>query len=326
MANSFEVPKLGRLTQVDLREVWASEPYSFTPWLAEAENLQFLAEALDIPRLELVATERQVDVFSADIVARAPDTGQTVLIENQIERTDHTHLGQVLTYAAGLEAAIIVWVARRFTEGHRAALDWLNHITADDFAFFGVEVEAYRIGASEPAPKFNVVSRPNEWARQVRAVSQLADDSPQANAHEVFWRGYETAARTIGAPIRVGSKPVRSTNYYVRASDRAPVYYCAYRALSVRQLGAYFTLQGEAAGPLYEALERNRDTIEGAYGSPLTWKIEREGRLYSLNPGPQPGTSDETDISRQQQLLAGMMKQLHAAIQPALDAALAELE
>lgn len=101
---THQVPQIGRLTPLDLREVWSSEPYSFTPWLADPENLQFLADSLDLPGLELVRTEHPVDSFSADIVAKIVDTDHFVLIENQLERTDHTHLGQVLTYAPRFDA------------------------------------------------------------------------------------------------------------------------------------------------------------------------------------------------------------------------------
>src|ERR1700733_3361567 len=175
---SGSIPSLGRLTTMDLREVWSSEPGSFTPWLAQPENLQFLAEALGMPGLDLVGTEQAVDIFSADIVARAPDTGETVLIENQLERSDHTHLGQILTYAAGLDAAIIIWITRKFTDGHRAALDWLNSITTEKFAFFGVEVDAVKIGDSMPAPRFVVVARPNDWTRKLKVAAAQSAATP----------------------------------------------------------------------------------------------------------------------------------------------------
>jgi len=213
---SGSIPSLGRLTTMDLREVWSSEPGSFTPWLALPENLQFLAEALGMPGLDLVGTEQAVDIFSADIVARAPDTGETVLIENQLERSDHTHLGQILTYAAGLDAAIIVWITRKFTDGHRAALDWLNSITTEKFAFFGVEVDAVKIGDSIPAPRFVVIARPNDWTRRLKVAAAQSEATPDTAAYTSFWNGYDEKARLVGAPIRIAASQVRSSNYYVR--------------------------------------------------------------------------------------------------------------
>lgn len=161
------VPDLGRLESVDLRTAWTSEPRDFTPWLAGEENLALLGETLGL-ELEADGTEMGVGPFSADILCHLPGTEHWVLIENQLEQTDHTHLGQIITYAAGLDALTVIWVAARFVEEHRAALDWLNDNTAEGISFFGVEVQLWRIGDSPPAPRFNVVSKPNAWTKKVR--------------------------------------------------------------------------------------------------------------------------------------------------------------
>jgi hypothetical protein len=124
--SATETPALGRLEPVPLREAWQNEALDFTPWLAKPENIVFLGEAIGIPHLEVVSQETYVGPFRADIVCK--DTSdQCVLIENQLEITDHGHLGQLLTYAAGLDAVTMVWVAKSFTEEHRATLDWLNN-------------------------------------------------------------------------------------------------------------------------------------------------------------------------------------------------------
>ena len=121
---------LGRLKRIDdLREVWKTEAQDFTPWLAKEENLTLLGETLNL-ELELEAVEKDVGPFRADILCRDIDDDSLVLVENQVERTDHRHLGQILTYAAGLNTVTIVWVAKSFTDEHRAALDWLNEIKA----------------------------------------------------------------------------------------------------------------------------------------------------------------------------------------------------
>ena len=154
--------QLSRLERVDLGDVWKSEPASFTPWLAE--NLVFLSETLGMD-LELEAQEKNVGPYRADIVCKDTTDNSWVLIENQLEATDHTHLGQILTYAAGLNAVTIAWIARRFTDEHRAALDWLNENSTDNLQFFGLEIEVWRIGESPPAPKFNIVAKPNTWTK-----------------------------------------------------------------------------------------------------------------------------------------------------------------
>ena len=175
VADGMTKQSLGRLAPVDLREVWESEALDFTPWLAQPENMTLLGKAIGI-ELEVETQEKSVGPFRADILCKDTTTGDWVLIENQLERTDHTHLGQLLTYAAGLEAVTVVWVAGRFTDEHRAALDWLNAITAPTYAFFALEVELWRIDDSPVAPKFNVVSKPNDWSKTLKQAASAAQN------------------------------------------------------------------------------------------------------------------------------------------------------
>ena len=156
------VQPLGRLEKVDIREIWKNEAVDFTPWLAEPANIGLLGDTIGM-ELEVEAVEKDVGRFFADILCKDAASDRFVVIENQIENTDHDHLGKTITYAAGLEATAIVWIAKHFGEEHRAALDWLNEITGAEVAFFGLEVEAWKIGDSPAAPKFNVVCRPNDF-------------------------------------------------------------------------------------------------------------------------------------------------------------------
>jgi len=184
-------PKLGKLTKVDLREVWTSEPYDFTPWLAHEENLKLLGDALEM-ELVLVQSEKGVGSFSCDILAKDMATDHYVAIENQLEGTDHIHLGQLLTYAAGLDALTVVWVSKFMRDEHRQALDWLNSKTSEDLSFFGVEVELWRIGESDVAPRFNVVSRPNTYQKAARQSKEAAST---ASAAGQLYLSYFTALR-----------------------------------------------------------------------------------------------------------------------------------
>lgn len=163
------VDHLGRLKKISLREAWKDEARDFTPWLADTDNLQLLAEELGL-ELELESREEPVGPFSADLLCRAGD-GSWVIIENQLEKTDHTHLGQIITYASGLDAVTVIWIAAKFTEEHRAAIDWLNRITDEHHNFFGLEIELWKIGESAKAPKFNIVSKPNDWSKSVRSAA-----------------------------------------------------------------------------------------------------------------------------------------------------------
>lgn len=161
---------LGKFERVDLRDIWGHEASGFSPWLAREENLADLAQTLNM-KLELVGQEKDIGPFRADILCKELFSQDYVIIKSQLENTNHAHLGQILTYAAGLRARAVVWIAKQFSEEHRAALDWLNNISKDNFEFFALEIELWRIGESPPAPKFNVVSRPNKWQRGVIETS-----------------------------------------------------------------------------------------------------------------------------------------------------------
>ena len=206
----MDVANLGRLERVNLREVWQTEDGYFTPWQAEEENIALLSEILGL-KLEVEAQEKEVGPFRADILCKELNNDTWVLIENQIERTDHRHLGQLLTYAAGLSAVTIVWITASFRDEHRATLDWLNGITSDEFHFFALEVELWRIGESLAAPKFNVVSRPNSWTKRVADASRnlatgVRSERQQLNLN--YWNGlmelvaYRKLASQIGLPVR----------------------------------------------------------------------------------------------------------------------------
>lgn len=157
------IPELGKLESVNVRDVWQHEAYKFTPWLAE--NITQLGEALNMD-LEVVQQEAQTGDFYLDILARDRSSGAMVAIENQLEWTDHSHLGQILTYAGGHDARILIWVTPQFRDEHRAALDWLNRWTPDEIEVYGVEVRAVKIGNSAIAPEFIPVAFPNAWSKR----------------------------------------------------------------------------------------------------------------------------------------------------------------
>ena len=164
--------QFGRLQDLPLREAWKHEAHSFTPWLAE--NIDHLSEAIGIP-LELTGTEVAVETFSADILARNTIDDTVVLIENQLESTDHTHLGQIMTYLAGLDANTVVWIAPEFRQPHLTAIRWLNEHTADGFSFFAVRLRVVRIGDSPVAPIFEIAEKPDRWTRQLRTEAKRED-------------------------------------------------------------------------------------------------------------------------------------------------------
>ncbi len=195
-----EERNLGWLEEVNVRKVWQHEAQDFTPWLAS--HLDRLGEALGL-RLELEGTEVAVESFAADIKARDVSDGSFVLIENQLERTDHAHLGQILTYLAGLDARKVVWISPEFQDAHLSAIRWLNEHTADDFAFFAVQLRVVRIGDSPCAPVFEVLARPSEWERRLSQQRRAGEYTPEAERRMRFWEFYmERHPRAAEAGLR----------------------------------------------------------------------------------------------------------------------------
>lgn len=197
---------LGKIENVDLREVWETEDKDFTPWLAEDINITQLGDAIGID-LDVESQEENVGPFRADILARDTATGHYVLIENQLEITDHKHLGQIMTYAAGLDAFSIIWIAKNFTEEHRAAVDWLNRITDENINFFGIEIQVIRIGDSQFAPQFKVVAKPNDWTRSVKKAANDNELTDTKLKQREYWTALKKYVADNGNPFKM-QKPL----------------------------------------------------------------------------------------------------------------------
>jgi len=276
------LPKLalGRLVRVDLRLAWEHEALQFTPWLAQPENISLLGEAIHLD-LEVQQSEAPVGPFSADILCKETTSGHYVLIENQLERTDHTHLGQLLTYAAGLEAVTIFWVAKTFTSEHRAALDWLNRATGEGLNFFGLEVEVWRIGDSPMAPKFNVVSQPNDWLVTVKdlVVKPAGELGGAALKNLEFWTQFNEYCETVGA-TRWTKKP--STDYWkYHGVGRTGFGLSTANAMTSNWSTVSLVMSGNDCKPFYYQLEQRKPEIEAALRA-LEWEElpgKKESRL-----------------------------------------------
>jgi len=197
------VSELARLERVDLRTVWSHEERDFTSWLAESENLSDLGEVLGTD-LVLRQTEASVGKFELDILAEEEGTGRAVVIENQLEATDHAHLGQLVTYASGFDASMIVWIVREIREEYRQAIEWLNERTDERTGFFLVRIELWRIGESPPAPKFDVVVRPNEWAKAVKKGTTSGGELSSTQIKQLdFWTRFKAWVAEANPKVRL---------------------------------------------------------------------------------------------------------------------------
>ncbi len=272
--------KLSKITKVELRSCWQNEASDFTPWLASEENIALLADALGMNELEVKAQEEHVGPFRADILCVDPGTDKYVLIENQLEKTDHNHLGQILTYAAGLDAVTIIWIAEHFTEEHRAAIDWLNRITDKEFNFFGVEIGLIKIGDSAAAPVFNVIAKPNGWSKDVRS-SQSSGEGRSAN--EVFKYNYwQTFVEYMANhPSKLFRTPNASHDHWMNIAMGKGGMHIAL-LLNTREQKATIQLYmwDDADKKYFDYLVKYKDEAEERIGVPLTWR-RLEGKKAS---------------------------------------------
>lgn len=263
---------LGRLERVELRAVWSSESGDFTPWLAQEENISLLGDTIGID-LQVESTEKYVGPFRADIVCKDTILDSWVLIENQLERTDHSHLGQLLTYAAGLDAVTIVWIAERFTDEHRAALDWLNEVTEKNINFFGLEIELWCIGDSAYAPKFNVVSQPNDWTKTVQSTREAAESGELSSIRLLrleFWTAFRDYLVEHHSILK-SQKP--NTDHWTNfAIGRSNFTLSALVGMRDGFLEVNILMRGSYAKAHYNLLALERETIEAEIGAELEWR------------------------------------------------------
>lgn len=206
-----------------MRDVWPHEALDFTKWLSEEPNLAILSSAVGI-ELELIETESSVGSFNVDIYAQEAGTGRKVIIENQLEDTNHDHLGKVITYAAGKGAEVVVWVVARARDEHRQAIEWLNQHTDSDFGFFLVEIELWSIGDSLPAPRFNVVEQPNEWTKAIKLSEGLSETE---RVKLSYWTKYREVAQATPEFLRVFNPQKPSKDHWTTLRCGTSAYHIA---------------------------------------------------------------------------------------------------
>jgi len=263
----MEGKHLSRLVSVDLREAWQHEATDFTNWLAKEDNLELLAETLGIS-ISSPETEVNVGSFSVDIRAE-DDSDHVIVIENQLEKTDHDHLGKLITYASGLDAKTMIWIVKESREEHRQAVQWLNSNTSRGINFFLIEVEVLKIDDSAPAPRFNIIERPNEWAKEAKqqtgtgkeksalALQQLAffnDLRDYGRAHAQNVKSWQNGSAQHWYTTRIGTSEAHIDTRVNSRDKRIAV-------------DIYIDDNME----LFQSLFADKDEIETALGSSLQW-------------------------------------------------------
>lgn len=204
---------LGTLKQVNLRSVWKHEALDFTQWLAKEENIQLLSDEIGIT-LSNVRPEESIGRYNVDLVAIDETSEKKVIIENQLESTDHKHLGQIITYASGYNASIIIWIVKDVREEHQKAMEWLNSNTPSGLSFFLIKMELWQIGNSPYAPKFHILVEPNDWAKTLQSSSPSNQELTDTKLSQLeFWKLFIEYANEHNTSIKVGRKP-RPQHWY----------------------------------------------------------------------------------------------------------------
>lgn len=263
--------ELGKFERIaDLRTVWPHEAHDFTKWLAEEENLALLSDEIGLD-IVLNETESSVGSFNVDIFASEEGTSRKIIIENQLEATDHDHLGKIITYASGKDAEIIIWIVKRARDEHRKAIEWLNQHTDENFGFFLVEIELWRINNSPLAPKFNVIERPNDWAKTMKTTDGI---SSTRTIQLDFWNEFSDFAASY--PSIKLSKPHARSYLDVRNSPSNP-HPVLQMNLSKNEIYAMIYIHGL---DLFDKYQEHQQEIEGELGMTLKWhSAQKDARI-----------------------------------------------
>ena len=260
---------LGKLEKLNPRQAWRNEATEFTPWLAQEENLGLLADALGLSELSLVQTEHPIGDFNLDILC-TDDQGE-VIIENQLDSTDHKHLGQILTYAAGVEAKKVIWIADSFRTEHIAALEFLNHNTTSDLNFFAVEISLWKIGDSAMAPNFNVVVKPNDWSKTTRENARFASVSNPTKQQQLkFWGDWIDYLKTTKSFLKP-RKPIPQP-WSIISAGRTGFHFAAVINTKSDLLGAEVYIDIPESKELFAELLKQKDSIEEQLGFSMDWQ------------------------------------------------------
>lgn len=260
--------KLGSMAQItNLRSVWPNEASDFTPWLAK--NMELLNEATGLS-LELMEQESSVGSFSLDVLAQDTDTGANAVIENQLEDTNHDHLGKLLTYAAGKEAKYIIWIVKSARDEHRTAIEWLNRNTIDGVGFFLLEIQLWSIDGSAPAPRLNVVEQPNDWAKIIKRPSGSQGGAAVQFKYD-YWTAFnDYAFHNTAFASAFNRHKATSDHWYSLHIGFADAHISLLVNTKANVIAVELNISNNK--DLFDSLAAHKDDIEAEIGSKLDWR------------------------------------------------------
>lgn len=297
---------LGKLEEIkDLRKIWPHEALDFTPWIARDENITLLADAVGLD-ITVDETESSVGDFNVDIFATETGTDRKIIIENQLEETDHDHLGKLITYASGKSADIIIWVVKHAREEHKAAIEWLNNHTDDKIGFFLCEIKLYRIGNSEPAVKFDVVEKPNDWTKEMKKNDAATRTQQQRLEYWIAFQDY-AFKNTLFAKSFKKRKP--SKDHWMTFSIGSSACDITISQIQKRnELDVDLYIREDK--DLFHSLFQNRESIEADAGLTFDWRELPERKASRIVLEKKVDLNDKSQWNTQFDWLMDSMLQI----------------
>ena len=276
---------IAKLTELELRELWKNEERDFSAWMAKEENIEYLNEILGLTLTD-VKREERVGSYECDIVAKDDETGFNIIIENQLENSNHDHLGKLITYASGLNANVIVWIVKKARDEHRSAIEWLNNNTGNNINFFLIEVHAYRIGDSDPAPVFQVIEEPNGFIKNMNHTSGSSSNNKSQSERLIFWNQFNDLLAEKNYPINKRKATNRAWYDVSIGSSKTHITMELINKDGYIRLGLYMQDDKDWFDKLYS----NKEQIEQELCFELEWQRECKStvsriyyNLYGLN-------------------------------------------
>ena len=275
--------EFGKLNEVNIRDLWKHEQYDFSKWLAMPQNIEMLG---DILGLTLINVQREVFVgaYRCDLVAEDETSGTKVVIENQLEASNHEHLGKVITYASGLDADVVVWIVAEAREEHKSAVEWLNQHLDKDINVFFLELHAYQIGDSLPAPKFEVVGKPNGFIKNSRSGNGSDELSETKSNRIEFWTKFNDVILERGKPFNI--RKVTPDHWYDVAIGTSAAHLSITLVNKEGYVGVELYISSNKE--FYDALYMQRESIESSFGHALDWQRKdqkKASRIIYRIPG-----------------------------------------
>lgn len=258
---------IGKLEEVDIRELWKHEQYDFSEWLSKKENIENLNDILGLTLVD-ISKETYVGAYRCDLFAKDETTGIKVIIENQLEMSNHDHLGKIITYASGLDAKVVVWIVKEAREEHRSAIEWLNNNTNSNINFFLIEIHAYKIGNSDNAPMFQVIEQPNDFIKNNKSINSSDTMNKSQSQRVEFWNQFNNVLVERGKPFNV--RKATTDHWYnvaIGTSD-AHIDITLVNKDSVIGVELYITDNKD----LFDKLHQKKDEIESDLGFKLDWR------------------------------------------------------